>query len=315
MRLIVIVLCYCIVNTQLVNTHRIARLLEFDSVLFENCTTHDLRNIAVYHTEPNQIIIKHCWLANLPNAIFLRFYNTTYLEITDSKLSKIQDYALNGLNNLQTLNLSKNNLTEIKSWTNVDLLQLHTIDGRRNHIATINSNSLKSYPNLLKLNLAVNNIVDIEDGAFKWTPLIKTINLGKNFLTHINDVTFNGLAKLQHLSLHHNKIIQIETFSFATNTHLKSLRLDGNQLNVFDGILIDSLSRLIHLNLSHNMLNHLNGKTFHKNIELKQLDLSYNYFINFDVNSFNGLQMLEVSIYRYKFFIILYTFLYLCILN
>lgn len=196
-----------------------------DSVNVQNCDLDIVRNISQLHASPAEIVIHNCRIDELPNALFLRFHQLRILEITESQLRAISDFAFNGLSGLQLLNLSRNNLTTVKTWSDANLEELNLLDLRRNAIASIHKYAFKRYPNLLKLHLAVNHISEIPDELFRSTPLLKYLNLGKNDLQSIDSHTFKHLHKLIHLELKHNQIELIEAESFVGCTHLKVLHL------------------------------------------------------------------------------------------
>lgn len=294
-----------------------------DSVSLHSCDLESMKNISQLNANPEEIVIQNCHIEKLPNALFIRFHRLRILEITESQLETVSDFAFNGLSSLQLLNLSRNNLTTFKTWSNGDLKALHLLDLRRNAIESIHTNALERYPNLLKLNLAVNHIREIPDELFRFTPALKSLNLGKNNLKSIDSLTLKHLHKLIHLEMKHNQIEFIDAGTFIGCTHLKVLHLQvccinvknrykasvdcwnlikldkysqDNQITSFHQDLISNLPRLHSLNLSHNLLDDFSDDTFAKNEELLSLDVSFNYFVEFTEFTFKGLEVLEVCV-------------------
>ncbi|XP_055596813.1 protein artichoke [Uranotaenia lowii] len=267
---------------------------ENEAICMKACYVEDLRNIREYTQNPLNVTINHCFLQELPNAIFIRFTDLQILEISDSRLNHLQDYALNGLKNLEVLNFSKNNLTSIKSWSDHDLEQLQTLDIRKNLVKSINSQSFKRYPNLAKLILSNNFLTTIPEGTFSEVPHLRYLSLGRNLLTSIEEHTLKGLSKLTHVSFHHNQISYVDFFAFIGNSHLKHLQLQGNQISIFETDLLSNLPRLAFLNISHNYLEQVGENTFKKNADLRTLDLSFNRIERFQEDSLKGLVSLEV---------------------
>lgn len=196
-----------------------------DSVHLQNCDLEIVRNIADINSNPEEIIIHNCHIDELPNALFIRFHRLRQLEISESQLQTLSDFALNGLKALQLLNLSRNNLTTVKTWSNENLEALQLLDLRRNAIVNMHKDAFKHYPGLLKLNLAVNHISEIPNELFRSLSHLKTLNLGKNNLVSIDSYTLKHLHKLLHLELKHNQIEFIDAESFIGCTHLKVLHL------------------------------------------------------------------------------------------
>ncbi|ETN67094.1 leucine-rich transmembrane protein [Anopheles darlingi] len=266
-----------------------------DAISLTACYVEDLRNIREHRQNPLTIAITHCYLQELPNAIFIRFNDLRTLEVCDSRVNNLQDFALNGLRSLETLNLSRNNLTTIKSWSDHDLDTLQVLDLRRNLIRGLDEASFRRYPALVKLNLAVNYITEVPEGSFKpVASTLRSLNLGKNLLTGVGEGTLRGLGKLTHVALHHNRIRSIHPDAFATNGHLRSVQLQGNQLSTFEPDLLASLPRLAFLNVSCNELVSVGNLSFKSNGDLRVLDLSYNRIELLEDNSFKGLYDLEV---------------------
>lgn len=203
-----------------------------DSVNIQNCNLDVVRNISQINASPAEIIIQGCHIEELPNALFLRFQKLRVLEITESQLRTVSDFAFTGLSALQLLNLSRNNLTTVKTWSDDQLGELHMLDLRRNAISSLHKYAFKHYPNLLKLNLAVNHISDIPDELFRFVPLLKYLNLGKNSLGAIDSHTFKHLHKLIHLELKHNQIEFIESEAFVGCTHMKVLHLQVHDIGI-----------------------------------------------------------------------------------
>lgn len=196
-----------------------------DSVNVQDCDLESVRNIGEINANPEEIIIQNCQIDELPNALFIRFHRLRQLEISESQLQTLSDFALNGLSALQLLNLSRNNLTTVKTWSNENLDALLLLDLRRNAIVNMHKDAFKHYPNLLKLNLAVNQISEIPDELFRSLTHLKYLNLGKNNLTSIDSHTFKHLHKVFHLELKHNSIEFIDAESFFGCTHLRVLHL------------------------------------------------------------------------------------------
>ncbi|XP_037928301.1 insulin-like growth factor-binding protein complex acid labile subunit [Teleopsis dalmanni] len=264
-------------------------------------TTYTLNNCTKEHVLqiPNMPVITdlnvmYCNISELENAFFIRFHNLTSLEITDSKLTALEDYALHGLRQLKSLSLARNNITELKSWSMEQMNALISLDLRRNAISKLTLKSFYRYPNLQRLNLAVNLLTDIDDGIFRWMPHLKYLNLGRNHLKAIDARNFHGMHRLTHLSLHFNEIEDIEGDSFSSNTHLRSLRLEGNKLRNLDFMTVKNLVHLVHLNLSYNGIDSLESLTFSKDYELISLDMSYNRLIHISADTFAGLESLQI---------------------
>ncbi|XP_053959490.1 insulin-like growth factor-binding protein complex acid labile subunit isoform X1 [Anastrepha ludens] len=220
---------------------------------FTDCTAEQLLHLpklsAVF-----ELSAVTCNITTLPNAYFMRFSALTVLELRESGLATIEDYALSGLDQLQWMSLAGNYITNVKPWAREPLKALNSLDLEGNAIRTLNGESFICYPNLHYLSLAANLLERISSDVFAYVPHLKHLNLAQNRLTVIGSSYFRGMQHLAHLALHHNAIERIEADSFESNAHLRSLRLDGNKLKDLEFLRNRALTRLLNLNLSHNQI-------------------------------------------------------------
>jgi hypothetical protein len=133
----------------------------------------NLTNLKILDISSNNI-------AEIPDKVYVLLpWQLTALFINDNKLSDFNWTKLEHFNNLQTLDLSHNSMTYVRSVTTLTLITL---------------------------NLSHNKIAQLSDGFIEGAKRLKTLSLNHNELTVINQTNF--LAKpnkdLQTLSLHGN---------------------------------------------------------------------------------------------------------------
>ncbi|XP_067620207.1 leucine-rich repeat-containing protein 15 [Eurosta solidaginis] len=258
---------------------------------FTDCTTEQLQHLP----KPASVVelsAVTCNISKLPNAFFTRFTALAALELRQSGLTIVEDYALNGLDQLQWLSLAWNFITIVKPWTAAPLKSLHTLDLEGNAIRTLNAESFKSFPNLHYLSLAANLLEHVDGAAFVHLAHLKHLNLAHNRLNVIESSTFRGMQHLAHLSLQHNFIECIANDSFVSNAHLRSLHLNGNKLQDLEFLRSKAMmSRLLHLNLSHNQIKSLDAFTAGE-WALIDLDVSHNRLEGVSEDALNGLAAL-----------------------
>ena len=158
-------------------------------------------------------IIQH--VENLPNLIFLDFYN--------NKLTTL-DGPVSAAKGLRVLMAGKNRLTQISNLTN--LKKLDVLDLHSNEIQKING--LQSLVDLRVLNLAGNRISVVEN--LDHLNALTELNLRRNSIIKISDL--DKLHTLQRVFLSHN-LIEYHTditCVFRMN-NLLELSLDGNPLS------------------------------------------------------------------------------------
>ncbi|XP_069963350.1 insulin-like growth factor-binding protein complex acid labile subunit [Bactrocera oleae] len=257
---------------------------------FTDCNAEQLQHLpkvsAIY-----ELSAVTCNISTLPNAYFTRFTSLSALEVRESGLAKIGDYALNGLEQLQWLVLPWNYITNIRPWSQTPLKALHTLDLEGNAVKTLSAESFMRYPNLHYLSLAHNMLERISNDAFTHLPHLRQLNLAHNRIAVIESLYFRGMQHLAHLSLQHNAIERVAADSFETNAHLRSLRLDGNKLRDLDFLRSKALTRLLHLNVSHNRIETVDAFAA-GDWALMDLDLSANRLMEIKADTFNGLAAL-----------------------
>jgi internalin A len=160
------------------------------------------------------------------------------LNLSGYFLSQIPE--LLGLEQLEVLYLSENEITRIENLGNL--------------------------PNLQELSLFDNAIMRIEN--LDNLPNLQELVLSRNGLTEIENL--DNLPNLQKLDISHNGLTEIENLDNLPN--LQKLDLHLNQLTKIDNL--DKLPNLQTLNLSENQLTQI--ENLDKLLNLQQLDLSYN---------------------------------------
>ena len=159
------------------------------------------------------------------------------------KSNLIKDISpLSKLQNLKTIDLSENKITELKSL---------------------------SFPHLETLNLQQNQILYIEN---LYAPNLKTLNLSQNRIFFISDHAFDSCKQLTELNLSQNNFHALKESCFDGLVSLKSLKLGQNQLKDISCGMSSDLQSLNDLDLSENPeLKDLLG--LHKLSKLEILDL------------------------------------------
>ncbi|XP_060530287.1 leucine-rich repeats and immunoglobulin-like domains protein 3 [Cylas formicarius] len=216
--------------------------------------------------------VTHLELRNVSGAR-LDVENVRHLRWTSVHLPNVLEYVLHP-QNLKSLDLSNNNITELKNY------------------------QFKNYTSLVEMNLSYNRIIDLPRYVFKDQKLRK-LSLSHNLLQalpfqvfameHMTelDLSYNSLATfLDHffkfnkyielLLLNNNRITKLTSNSLADLTALKTLDLSHNALHFFAKGLFDSLSNLEYLNLANNPLTNPASGTFRGLKSLRELNLSGN---------------------------------------
>lgn len=268
--------------------------------------------------------ISNCKLLNLEPNTFVGLYNLKELSINThnskwgrGKFFQLQTSSLNGLKELQLLDLSYSNIRSFPHGLFCTITNLHTLNITRNHIKdssqfgfdtpecgnselhhldasynnlhSLNEQSGFSYLRRMQtLNLSNNNITEISGESLAGLVSLKTINLSNNRIESLPQGLFAGSRELREIHLQNNSIVTLGRGIFQRLEQLLVLDLSGNALSSkhIDSGTFLGLIRLIVLNLSHNSLTHIDGRTFKDLFFLQILDLSNNSIGFIEDNAF-----------------------------
>ncbi|XP_013195614.2 leucine-rich repeat and immunoglobulin-like domain-containing nogo receptor-interacting protein 3 [Amyelois transitella] len=194
-------------------------------------------------------------------------FGTDLIEITwtNSKVTTLEPPLFDGLNNLEYIDLSRN---EIKRTE-------HGLFARLRH--------------LKHLNISRNHLDDIPRFTFSDLDNLEVLDVSHNQLHAIPFQVFWPMTGLQYLDISHNKIATFQDFYFNPNRKLKSLFLNNNSLVKITSNALVNLMELEILDLSSNKLDYIPKYMFDTFQQLRELNLSYNQFQNISQDAFKNL--------------------------
>jgi len=190
----------------------------------------------------NNQITKICNLGNLPNLIFLDFYN--------NKIEDLRDGELSTVTNLRVLMLGKNRLKQVAGLAH--LSKLDVLDLHSNQITSVEN--LDSLAELRVLNLAGNQIRVVHN--FGGLVSLTELNLRRNKIEHVYELHL--LPMLQRVFLSNNQIRSFDHCNCIFKMqHILELSLDNNPFSSGGHIenssyrqyILESLPTLQHLDL------------------------------------------------------------------
>ena len=182
------------------------------------------------------------------------------LDLSDLKLSCIPA-AVNGLEDLQTLDLSNNRITTIENLDNLE--NLRTLDLTGNMIGEISG--IEKLKSLSVLGLA-NNLVEDISGLDNLHSLC-VLNLSRNSIEEIKGL--EELEKLKHLDLSKNSIVTVKGLFYP----LDALYLRGNPLS------LEIMEKMIHSD-NHEFITWVNNHSV--DIEFGSSDMVGNHYLDAD---------------------------------
>ncbi|KAJ0033826.1 hypothetical protein NQD34_000933 [Periophthalmus magnuspinnatus] len=220
---------------------------------------------------------------------------TEELYIFSNGISTLSAEDFQHLRQLQMLDLSQNQLTELPDGAFEMLLKLKNLDLSSNQISHISKGSFSGLVQLERLYLYGNKIQIIQMGAFESLQNLLELKLHENLLTSLPalsfprllllDLSYNNIPTLgpSELQIPHIEALKVtslgltslDTNLIASLKNLHYLDISMNQLvEVPPALRQDSLRGLIRLSLAGNPLRELKVEDFHKLNGLQELDLS-----------------------------------------
>jgi hypothetical protein len=136
------------------------------------------------------------------------------------------------LDNLITINLSRNRIARISRNTFHNLQGLKTLNLSYNRIVNIESQAFAYLPALEQIFLNFNQIVTLEPNSFAELRNLRRINLNQNELRNIINVsTFRGVPRLSEINLSRNPVETIRKDAFNLN-HSCIIRIDDREFSI-----------------------------------------------------------------------------------
>ncbi|KAM4748873.1 leucine-rich repeats and immunoglobulin-like domains protein 3 [Rhinophrynus dorsalis] len=217
--------------------------------------------------------------------------NITLFSLTNNKIDIILPEHLKPYQSLETLDLSNNFITELKTGS-FPALQLKYLYINNNRIKTIQPgtfDNLSSTLQVLKLNR--NRISYIPSKMFKLSNL-QHLELNRNKIKEVYGLTFQGLDSLKSLRIQRNSISKLMDGAFWGLSTMEVLQLDHNNLTEITKGWLYGLLMLQKLHLSQNTISKISPDAWEFCQKLSELDLSFNQLTRLEESSFVGLGLL-----------------------
>ncbi|XP_038596107.1 leucine-rich repeats and immunoglobulin-like domains protein 3 [Tachyglossus aculeatus] len=217
--------------------------------------------------------------------------NITLLSLANNKINDILPEHLKPFRSLESLDLSGNNISELKSaFPSIPLKYLYM---NNNQIESLEPGSLDGLANTLQvLKLNRNQITSIPPKMFK-LPHLQHLELTRNKIKRIDGLTFQGLGALKSLKLQRNGIMKLMDGAFWGLSNMEILQLDKNHLSEITKGWLYGLLMLQELHLSQNAVSRISPDAWEFCQKLSELDLTFNRLTRLDDSSFIGLNLLS----------------------
>ncbi|XP_060057843.1 leucine-rich repeats and immunoglobulin-like domains protein 2 isoform X2 [Erinaceus europaeus] len=218
--------------------------------------------------------------------------NITLLSLVHNEISEINTEALQFYPALESLDLSSNMISEIKS-SSFPPMQLKYLNLSNNKITILEAGCFDNLSSsLLVVKLNRNKISMIPPKIFK-LPHLQFLELKRNRIKVVEGLTFQGLDSLKSLKMQRNGIIQLKDGAFFGLDNMEELELEHNNLTEVNKGWLYGLRMLQQLYLSQNSVERISPDAWEFCQRLTELDLSYNHLTRLDESAFVGLSLLD----------------------
>ena len=250
----------------------------------------------------SQLLLDNNLIEELEDQVFTNLSSVTVLDLSFNNLLKVPK-TLKALQNLQSIDLSKNFITELED---VALPQLWRLDMSKNQLQNISSAALNKMTSLQVLDLSENDIEEVQQGAFNFNQLLRAVRLDGNRIAKVDNL-FQHLPNLTWLNMSNNRI---EVFDYSMvprnlvwlDLHKNNIKILGNYFGIEDAIQLHHVdvgfNKIVKLGptnvptgveeflINDNDVDEVAPYTFFEKTALKKVDLSVNQMESIDKNSF-----------------------------
>ncbi|XP_029901992.1 leucine-rich repeats and immunoglobulin-like domains protein 3 [Myripristis murdjan] len=218
--------------------------------------------------------------------------NITALVLANNRITRISEEQLRPFVALETLDLSNNNIVEIKA-DSFPALPLKNLFLNNNRISSLEAGcfvNLSSSLQVLRLNR--NRLSSIPAKIFQ-LPSLQHLELSRNRVRRVEGLTFHGLHALRSLRMQRNGLSRLMDGAFWGLSNMEILQLDYNNLTEVSKGWLYGLLTLQQLHLSHNAISRIRADAWEFCQKLSQLNLSSNQLSRLEESSFVGLSLLD----------------------
>uniref|UniRef100_A0A8C9NZR3 Leucine rich repeats and immunoglobulin like domains 1 n=1 Tax=Spermophilus dauricus TaxID=99837 RepID=A0A8C9NZR3_SPEDA len=257
------------------------KLSEIDPAGFE-----DLPNLQEVYLHNNELTAIPSLGAASPHVVSLFLQHNRIRSVNGSQLKAYLS--------LEVLDLSSNNITEIRSACFPPGLYIRELNLASNRIGTLESGAFDGLSrSLLTLRLSKNRITQLPVKAFK-LPRLTQLDLNRNRIQLIEGLTFQGLDSLEVLRLQRNNISKLTDGAFWGLSNMHALHLEHNNLVEVNSGSLYGLTALHQLHLGHNSISRIHRDGWNFCQKLHELILSFNNLTRLDEESLAELGSLSV---------------------
>ncbi|XP_037295021.1 chaoptin-like [Manduca sexta] len=242
------------------------------------------------------------------------------LILSSNNIEKITGKPFYFLSNLESLDLSNNQLTNVDELFQFELHpnKLFKLSLAYNRIEELPGDVFEELTSLIELDLSYNKITNINEEPFSNLTSLETLRLNNNLIKNLNGAV-NNLHILKNLYLRDNQIQNIDVQSLKIITHLETFDVSRNQLEKINSIVFlrhwkhlggKKICKIIlsdnHINVLPNTSKEISARYTRSarpySVDvLTEVDLSNNEISDIEYNAFQSLfKMISLDLSRNK---------------
>ena len=217
----------------------------------------------------------------------------TYFSLYNLSITSLKTGDFDGLSQLQTLDLNRNQLTSLPENVFDELTSLTRLLLYKNQLTSLPEDVFDGLSSLSDLRLSYNKLTSLPEDVFDGLSSMSDLHLSSNEYTSLPEDVFDGLSSMINLDLSYNKLTSLPEDVFDGLSSMSSLFLTGNELTSLPEDIFDGLSSLRYLPVNWNKLTSLPEDVFDGLSSLSHLWLESNQFTSLPEDVFDGLSSLS----------------------
>ncbi|KAL4232916.1 TIR domain [Mactra antiquata] len=209
-----------------------------------------------------------------PRGVFNHCRRLLRLELQNSALDDSIWLELAGLKSLMYLDLSDNRLTFLNQTTISGLPSMTNLNLAENVITSVPVRSFQNQQRLIELNLSGNEIITLEKESLYGLFFLQKLELQANKIKQMDSDILNDVSGLLFLNISHNFLPEIPSLDRLTS--LETLDASNNSIiRISDKALLGQ-TKVEFINLSNNFIENIPDSVFLACLSMTKLDLSFN---------------------------------------
>ncbi|CAH1281926.1 unnamed protein product [Diabrotica balteata] len=174
------------------------------------------------------------------------------LDMSSNSLTEVKSYTFRNCINLRYINMSQCLIEYVASDSFKSLRNVESINLSNNKIIAVESDTFYNLQNLIVLDISQNNLESIKENAISNLDSLKEILFSRNHFYEIHNLTiysgaFQDLSKLKELQLSEIGIVKIMPGAFKNLLNLNIIDLRNNDFTAIDNVFSNIKTQTLYL--------------------------------------------------------------------